>query len=223
MLSAAARRKSGDNGFSSGQHYALAQRIEQLWRHATFVGEFMDTKHGDANVRIKRFAAPVRMEGSTHYVTILAKENIAATDGQRIYTLELHTEETLRSTLGNLLSQQAESISPIRSADDIIGALEAKVNPDAVSKVVNPQTGEPQVVYHGTSAQFDTFDTPLNMPRIFLTRSRAFAQKYGRDAMPLFVNARNTLNVDYAGRGAFDEIEVNGETLYDIEELADHA
>ena len=223
MLSAAARRKSGDNGFSSGQHYALAQRIEQLWRHATFVGEFMDTKHGDANVRIKRFAAPVRMEGSTHYVTILAKENIAATDGQRIYTLELHTEETLRSTLGNLLSQQAESISPIRSADDIIGALEAKVNPDAVSKVVNPQTGEPQVVYHGTSAQFDTFDTPLNMPRIFLTRSRAFAQKYGRDAMPLFVNARNTLNVDYAGRGAFDEIEVNSETLYDIEELANHA
>ncbi|WP_298640860.1 hypothetical protein [uncultured Cardiobacterium sp.] len=223
MLSAAARRKSENNGFSSGQHYALAQRIEQLWRHATFVGEFIDTKHGDANIRIKRFAAPVRMEDSTHYVTILAKENIAAADGQRIYTLELHTEETLRSTLGNLLSQQTESISPIRSADDIIEALAAKVNPNATSKVVNPQTGEPQVVYHGTNAQFDTFDTPLNMPRIFLTRSRAFAQKYGRDAMPLFVNARNTLNVDYAGRSAFDEIEVNGETLYDIEELADHA
>ena len=79
------------------------------------------------------------------------------------------------------------------------------------------------MVYHGTNVQFDTFDTPLNMPRIFLTRSRAFAQKYGRDSMPLFVNARNTLNVDYAGRGAFDEIEVNGKTLYDIEELADHA
>ena len=96
-------------------------------------------------------------------------------------------------------------------------------DPKNASKVVNPRTGEPLVVYHGTNAQFDTFDTPLNMPRIFLTRSRAFAQKYGRDAMPLFVNARNTLNVDYAGRGAFDEIEVNGEPLYDIEELADHA
>ena len=96
-------------------------------------------------------------------------------------------------------------------------------DPKNASKVVNPRTGEPQVVYHGTNAQFDTFDTPLNMPRIFLTRSRAFAQKYGRDSMPLFVNARNTLNVDYAGRGAFDEIEVNGESLYDIEELADHA
>lgn len=96
-------------------------------------------------------------------------------------------------------------------------------DPENASKVVNPRTGEPLVVYHGTNAQFDTFDTPLNMPRIFLTRSRAFAQKYGRDSMPLFVNARNTLNVDYAGRGAFDEIEVNGEPLYDIEELADHA
>ena len=96
-------------------------------------------------------------------------------------------------------------------------------DPENASKVVNPRTGEPLVVYHGTNVQFDTFDTPLNMPRIFLTRSREFAQKYGRDAMPLFVNARNTLNVDYAGRGAFDEIEVNGETLYDIEELADHA
>lgn len=96
-------------------------------------------------------------------------------------------------------------------------------DPEAASKVIDPQTGEPLVVYHGTNVQFDTFDTPLNMPRIFLTRSREFAQKYGRDAMPLFVNARNTLNVDYAGRGAFDEIEVNGETLYDIEELADHA
>ena len=96
-------------------------------------------------------------------------------------------------------------------------------DPENASKVVNLKTGEPLVVYHGTNVQFDTFDTPLNMPRIFLTRSREFAQKYGRDAMPLFVNARNTLNVDYAGRGAFDEIEVNGETLYDIEELADHA
>ena len=201
MLSAAARRKSGDNGFSSGQHYALAQRIEQLWRHATFVGEFMDTKHGDANVRIKRFAAPVRMEGSTHYVAILAKENIAATDGQRIYTLELHTEETLRSTLGNLLSQQAESISPIRSADDIIGALEAKVNPDAGSKVVNPQTGEPQVVYHGTGTQFDTFEpsyprfAPGNINGIYFTDvfDEEMREVYGENQYAVFLNVRNLL------------------------------
>lgn len=32
------------------------------------------------------------------------------------------------------------------------------VNPDSVSKVVDPQTGEPMVVYHGTGADFSVFD-----------------------------------------------------------------
>jgi len=34
-----------------------------------------------------------------------------------------------------------------------------RVNPDTVSKVVDPQTGEPLVVYHGTTSNFDVFDS----------------------------------------------------------------
>jgi hypothetical protein len=34
----------------------------------------------------------------------------------------------------------------------------ARVNPDTVSKVIDPDTGEPRVVYHGAGADFNVFD-----------------------------------------------------------------
>lgn len=159
ILSAAARRKSEHNGFTEGQHYAIASRTEELWRHAVPVGDFSDTKNNDANVRIKRFAAPIVIDGRTRYVTLLAKETVADADGHRIYTLEVHAEKTLRGTLDALAAESGDASTPTRSVDAIVDALNAKVNPETVSKAIGPATGEPFVVYHGTTREFDRFDS----------------------------------------------------------------
>ena len=185
----------------------------------------------------KQFVNAFRLQLPSHLRTdaALARANIKTNEDltQEKQTLQQEFEATAQQYGGEAAYEQAKAAGrtelnyrqwvQVRTPSFKAWFGDWQNDPKNASKVVNPRTGEPLVVYHGTNAQFDTFDTPLNMPRIFLTRSRAFAQKYGRDAMPLFVNARNTLNVDYAGRGAFDEIEVNGATLYDIEELADHA
>lgn len=95
-------------------------------------------------------------------------------------------------------------------------------DPENASKIVD-KNGEPLVVYHGTGYKFDTFSVPLNMERIFLTKNKNFANKYGNIQMPLFVNARNVLNVDYKGGDAFVEINIQGKNLESIEETAEYA
>lgn len=47
--------------------------------------------------------------------------------------------------------------TPARSVESIIGALRGMVNPDSVSKVTDPDTGEPMVVYQGTGDDISEF------------------------------------------------------------------
>ena len=65
---------------------------------------------------------------------------------------------------------------------------------DSASKIVNPKTGEPLVVYHGSMSRFNVFDTDL----IYTTPDKDYTivknsdVKYG-----LFVNMRNPSKVDF--------------------------
>lgn len=47
---------------------------------------------------------------------------------------------------------------PIAGLESFVRRALTRVNPDTVSKVVDQTTGEPLVVYHGTAADFDSFD-----------------------------------------------------------------
>lgn len=149
ILSTDARHKSALNGFTEGQHYAIASMVESLWRHAVLVGDFDDAKNNDKNMRIKRFASAALVDGKARYVTLLAKETIADADGHRVYTLEVHAEKTLRGTLGDLITASGKSTTPSRSVGSIMAAINAKVNGSDVSGLVDRDTGEPMVVYHG--------------------------------------------------------------------------
>lgn len=72
---------------------------------------------------------------------------------------------------------------------------------DFSSKVVD-ENGEPLVVYHGTSTEFDTF----RKGSVFATDNQGVADEYGSlGAMPLFMNIRNPYVVDAFGQ-SFDEI-----------------
>ena len=74
-------------------------------------------------------------------------------------------------------------------------------DPKNASKVVNPKTGEPLVVYHGTNAQFDTFEpsyprfAPGNIHGIYFTDvfDEEMREAYGENQYAVFLNVRNLL------------------------------
>ena len=112
----------------------------------------------------------------------MAKETLDEQQ-HRVYTLEVHGEKTLRGMLNALSAVASKSSTPTRSVDSILTALDAKINPSNVSKVVDSATGEPLVMYHGTSGNeggdaFTYFD--------------AYASNYGLAAQIwLAIPARN--------------------------------
>jgi len=87
ILSDKAREKSNANGFTSEQHLAIAARMEKAWEHARLADERSDTA-GDPNIRsIKRFEAPIVLDGFPAAAYITAKESVE--HGHRVYSLEL--------------------------------------------------------------------------------------------------------------------------------------
>ncbi len=147
LVSEAAVKKTVENGFPREMHYAAAANIAALWKHAELIEDRTDSDK-DPNIQsIKRFAVPIVFKGDTLFATLLAKESLA--HGHRVYTVELLQIEALRGKLDTLGKQTANQRTPTRSADAILQQLRDKVNPGRVSKVTDPQTGEPMVVYHG--------------------------------------------------------------------------
>jgi hypothetical protein len=200
LVSEAAITKSMANGFTREQHYAIASKIESLWEHAAQIGEYTDVN----GIRIRRFAAPFVFNGETRFATMLAKETVK--HGRRVYTVELHEIDTLRGTLDKLASPQDASTSqaPTRSVEETIRQLSEKVNPDSVSKVIDPETGEPRVVYHGTNADFSAFsrarigsakDSGFLGTGFYFSASPKIGAAYGDHLMPLFVSIRNPVQV----------------------------
>lgn len=73
-------------------------------------------------------------------------------------------------------------------------------DPENASKVVNPKTGEPLVVYHGTNAEFTSFDKMkagsgndkgLRGKGFYLSPNPMTAANYGKNVIDEFVSIRN--------------------------------
>ena len=69
-------------------------------------------------------------------------------------------------------------------------------SPEEASKVVNPRTGEPLVVYHYTEEQFDQFELAKarqysDIPAFFFTTDPEMGMEYGSNEMQVFLNIRN--------------------------------
>lgn len=66
--------------------------------------------------------------------------------------------EKAQDSYGRPDQQSADSrLAPLTGLDSFVRQPLRRVNPDAVSKVTNPETGEPMVVYHGTGKDFSEF------------------------------------------------------------------
>jgi hypothetical protein len=199
LVSQAAISKSEQNGFSKEQHLAVAANIENLWKHAIPFEERGD-QNGDPNIKaIKRFAAPFMMGGNPGYAMLTVKESTK--DGHRVYSVEVQELKTLRSTLDKSTNQSDSQLAPVRSVESIIDRLNAKINPAEVSKVTDPETGEPMVVYHGTHGDFNTFRINPDIGAAFISTSRkeaeAFTGASGSNVMPLFANIRSLPDTIY--------------------------
>ena len=94
MLSPPAVNKSIDNGFSAGQHYAVASDIVNVYNNSVKVSSRPD-RHGHPDVTIHRLVTPLHFDDGAAYITV--KETIQG--GNRIHSLELIEIGKLERTL----------------------------------------------------------------------------------------------------------------------------
>ncbi|MDR2578588.1 MAG: hypothetical protein LBC70_07270 [Chitinispirillales bacterium] len=94
LMSNVAARKSVDNGFAKGQHYAVASDIDNLYRDSVKIRSHSD-KHKNPDVTIHRFAVPLHFDDGVAYITI--KESTQ--HGRRVHSVELMKIKRLESVL----------------------------------------------------------------------------------------------------------------------------
>ena len=133
--------------------------------------------------------------------TDLANENARLDDIYPAYTGEtINIDGQERSVFNSNGERIAQSEPALRNFYKWFGD----------SKVVDEQ-GRPLVVYHGTDAEFDTFDTSLSA-RAFFTDSKIVADTYqdfrGKKqtatTMPVYLKLNNPLFVDFNGNSYRD-------------------
>ena len=85
--------------------------------------------------------------------------------------------------------------------DDTLYSLETPVTATPAfkrwfrdSKVVD-ESGEPLVVYHGTDAEFEAFDTGLDQDGTFFTTNREAAEDYGDRVVGAYLSIQNPLEI----------------------------
>lgn len=140
-------------------------------------------------------------------------------DGKWYYSsVALHdAQEKTRDSYGRPDQQAGSSVAPIAGLHEFSRRSLKRVNPDSVSKVVDPQTGEPLVVYHGTHGDFAQFKVQagaatdsgmLGSGHYFANDPQRAGGWYankrdrktgevlsGGNVMPVFLNARNPLAI----------------------------
>ncbi len=155
------------------------------------------------------------------YSTLLASVDVEGTplvaaftvrhqaDGRWYYNaVTLHDpNRKARDSNGRPDQQAGSSVAPLAGLGEFSRKSLARVNPDAVSKVVDSATGEPLVVYHGTAADFDAFDnkkTGANDRGLwgrghyfsaFVDSANSYALRQGDGAriIPSYVSIKNPL------------------------------
>ena len=112
IISNAALTKSIHNGFTAGQHNAVATKIDTVFKYAVLAKTTQD-KNVDVNIAsIKRFASPIFFGTETAIAYLTVKESTE--HGHRIYSLEL-LEIKKTSPKGNTLKERTtgEAINKI--------------------------------------------------------------------------------------------------------------
>ena len=107
---------------------------------------------------VYQVAAPVSMGGKDYIVDVMVK---ADPKSRRMYVHEVIAKEKLQQVAFKTGADAAEAGA--HTGADTAGAIRSvlqaiyEVNPATVSKVIDPETLEPMVVYHATNGDFNAF------------------------------------------------------------------
>ena len=157
-------------------------------------------------------AAPISIGGKAFIADVLVKSD---SNTNRMYVHEVALKEKLQQSV---FKTGADAGKPGELTGTDAGAIRSvlqnvySVNPDAVSKVVDPDTGEPMVVYHGTGADFSAFDPAQSRDIGLHFGTQEQAERFGNTMMPVYLSLQNPLRVeDY-----FSRINGHGKFLEEI-------
>ncbi len=219
MTSNTAVAKSVKNGFTAQQHNEAVVHIKKLFENAHLLVERGDRDGNPDILAIRRFAAPVRVNGEIAFAWITTKE--AVERGNRVYSLEMVELKKLAPKLeedskeNRLLATSIKKPSGILAPKASVEGTQAesprsaslgsrianfisRVNGANVSKVVD-ENGEPKVVYHGTDADFTVFDPTksranMDIQGSFFSPWEIDSSGYGGNVLACFLNIRNPAN-----------------------------
>ncbi|MDR1367101.1 MAG: hypothetical protein LBJ76_00080, partial [Candidatus Accumulibacter sp.] len=98
------------------------------------------------------YGAKTKIEGEEYLARLVVREDV---NGNIYYDGDLSSVEKIAS---DGVSRTKSGASSVTGDPHTLAQWCNSVNPDAVSKVIDPDTGEPRVVYHGTNSDFEVFD-----------------------------------------------------------------
>lgn len=150
VASDAAINKSKRNGFSMQEHLTAVLNIEKLFSNSIKTNERED--HNDSIKGIEHFSSLFMAENNEPaLVTFTVK--VTENAGRKIYSIELME---LKKVEGKVQGEARKLHQATSTFDTLnISRIAEKIN--NCSKIVD-ENGEPLVVYHGSDADFDTFD-----------------------------------------------------------------
>ena len=221
LVSDAALHKSQKNGFSIEEHYTAVANIKKLFE-ASVRSQVKEDKNKEITA-FESFSAPIMFEKGIAIATLSVKVTKEAKTGRSIYSIELME---LKKSGGTIPSQVQKPTSDTPDLSILnISKIADKVN--NASKVVD-ENGEPLVVYHGSDAEFDVFDSSkgrsgMNIQGMFFSPWKIDAQGYGGNVRAFFLNIKNPANEGqgykalnryagqkYAGTKAREDLVANG-------------
>jgi uncharacterized protein len=156
MLSASAVHKSE----SAAEHALAVANLDTLFAQAV-TGWVKSDRDGNPNIiGIRRMFAPMLVGDKARLVKLTVKE-FAGGHGNRAYSIEAIAVENEASPVPEMVDADRANGSrlltgPTGLADSVVDRIQ-EFNRNGSSKVVD-ENGEPLVLYHGTGADFNTFD-----------------------------------------------------------------
>lgn len=114
MISRKALDKSINNGFTREEHFQAVANIEALYENAVLIHAGGDSKNNDPLIVMRRFAAPIVLNGTVADALLTAKESLDKENSVRVYSLEL--DEIVAAIKGERLERGASRLQ--RPEDD---------------------------------------------------------------------------------------------------------
>jgi len=115
-------------------------------------------KPGDSIRAWHYYGAKVNIGGQELFAKLVVRESV---DGQIYYDNGLSGLEEISGRAGDA-TQTKPGAAAVSADKHTLADLLAGGNSDTVSKVIDPETGEPRAVYHGTGADIEIFQPGLN-------------------------------------------------------------